>query len=199
MTSHHAVLVPVVDPLTHEPELVDQTVDREMLTFERLGIGDVRMLIEKANRRPNNDAALLELVVRTQFVTVEAQQALLKIIEEPPESTSFQFVIPSDVTFLPTLESRFVRVTSEHETDTEAFTSFKKSPLSERLQAIEAACKNKDTKWQRAIKSGLTAYLRKNSAAYSAIELQRLQLVLTTLLTRGAANKMLLEELALTL
>jgi DNA polymerase III delta prime subunit len=150
---------------------------------------------------PDNGAEERVLVVATQFVTEEAQQALLKIIEEPPASTRFIFIIPSGYSFLPTLESRFERAEiKETQGATEDFTVFLNSSLAERLSAIELATKNKNLPWQTAIKNGLLNYLQNIDATKAPLEkLQDLEYVSRLLLTRGASNKFLLEQLALTL
>ncbi len=150
---------------------------------------------------PDNDTKERVLVVATQFITEEAQQALLKIIEEPPASTRFIFIIPLGYYFLPTLESRFERADIKDEAaHTLTFDEFKAASMSERLAGIEYATKSKDLVWQSEIKKGLHHYLASpDSAQLSVGDLKDLEFVLRLLLTRGASNKFLLEELALTL
>jgi hypothetical protein len=157
-------------------------------------------LIADAHRRPDGEAVEKILIVATEFITEEAQQALLKIIEEPPLSTRFIFVIPSGYSFLPTLESRFERVeTKGDERGMVVFSEFKKAPYSARLELIEQSIKNKDLTWQADIKHGLLHYLTYECDSQSAQTLKELEYIVRLLLTRGASNKFLLEHLALTL
>ena len=166
----------------------------------QFAIADVRALIATAHRRPAGVAQEQLLLVATEFITEEAQQALLKIIEEPPVSTRFVFIIPEGYSFLPTLESRFERQPSFTETTpSETFSDFIKAEYSERLSRIEESTKKKDQVWQADIKRGLMEYLKTASQTLSALQLKELEYVLRLLLTRGASNKFLLEHLALTL
>jgi hypothetical protein len=200
MTSHHAVLLSVSAPLAYELPIGTVGIGNDY-RLPQIGIDDVRKIISDAHRRPDNDTKERVLLVATQFITEEAQQALLKIIEEPPASTRFIFVIPLGYHFLPTLESRFERAeVKEEAAHTVAFNEFKDAPLTERLTAIEGAIKNKNLIWQSEIKKGLHHYLSDSSAARLSVgELKDLEFILRLLLTRGASNKFLLEHLALTL
>jgi hypothetical protein len=38
---------------------------------------------------------MLQLVVSARSINIEAQHALLKVIEEPPATTQFTFILPS--------------------------------------------------------------------------------------------------------
>ena len=200
MTSHHAVLLSVPAPLEYELPLDNVGIGNEY-RLPQIGIDDVRKIIIDAHRMPDNNAKERVLVVATQFITEEAQQALLKIIEEPPASTRFIFIIPLGYHFLPTLESRFERVDSKDEAaHTRTFDEFKAASISERLASIEYATKNKDLVWQSEIKKGLHHYLASPDVAQLSVgDLKDLEFVLRLLLTRGASNKFLLEQLALTL
>ena len=201
MSSHHAVLFGSTAPLVH---VFDETSGLSFAAEYRmpqLGIDDVRTLIGAAYRRPRGDDTIQTLLVATEFITEEAQQALLKIIEEPPLSTRFVFVLPRGYNLLPTLESRFDRqaeeVTVAH--DISAFREFKNASYDKRLAAIELSTKNKDAAWQQDIKNGLAAHLLAHKAEVPLPALKDLEYVVRLLLTRGASNKFLLEHLALTL
>ena len=200
MTSHHAVLLSVSAPLEYELPIDNVGIGNEY-RLPQIGIDDVRKIITDAHRMPDNDTKERVLVVATQFVTEEAQQALLKIIEEPPLSTRFIFIIPLGYHFLPTLESRFERAEiSEEGSNTDVFDEFLTATIAERLSSIELAVKNKNIVWQSEMKKGLHHYLKNlNAAAISVETLRDLEYVSRLLLTRGASNKFLLEQLALTL
>ncbi|MEY2665240.1 MAG: polymerase delta subunit [Candidatus Parcubacteria bacterium] len=198
MTSHHAVLLTSDAPLTYSPDAsVIVSMEYRLSQFK---IDDVRTLIAEAHRRPAGDAVEQTLLVATEFITEEAQQALLKIVEEPPLSTKFIFVIPEGYTLLATLESRFERVMSEESgTSSEAFSQFVDASYKDRMEAIEESVKKKNHAWQQEIKNGLVAYLKTRRSALSAKEVNELEYISRLLLTRGASNKFLLEHLALAL
>jgi hypothetical protein len=201
MSSHHAVLFQSAAPLTHVLDEANPLSFAAEYRLPQLGIDDVRTLIAAAYRRPHGTDTIQVLLVATEFITEEAQQALLKIIEEPPLSTRFVFVLPRGYNLLPTLESRFERQsevgTVAH--DISAFREFKNSSYAERIAAIELSTKNKDHQWQQDIKNGLAAYLLTHKSEVSLPALKELEYVVRLLLTRGASNKFLLEHLALTL
>jgi DNA polymerase III, delta subunit len=200
MISHHAVLLSSDAPLSHSIDGLFSVAPSAEYRLPQFAIADVRALISTAHRRPAGDAQEQLLLVATEFITEEAQQALLKIIEEPPVSTRFVFIIPEGYSFLPTLESRFERhVPTATSAISQEFVSFKESDYAQRLSLIEEAVKKKDHTWQAEIKRGLMAYVKAKSVSLSVTELKELEYVLRLLLTRGASNKFLLEHLALTL
>lgn len=196
MRSHHAVLLSAELPLKFEPNLRPHFIYKE----SQFGIDMVRALIQSAHRRPQEGEEEQLIMVATEFITEEAQQALLKIIEEPPVSTKFVFVLPHGYTLLPTLESRFERQEGSIEaSDISVFKAFLDSSYAQRMAAIEESTKKKDHVWQSAMKRGLLVYLRLNIKDISHDTLKELEYVARLLLTRGASNKFLLEHLALTL
>lgn len=177
-----------------------QSRDIQDIYTSRLGIDDARELVRKAYNRPV-DAIEQYLVVRTDFITLEAQNALLKVLEEPPESTKFIFVVPQGFIVLPTLASRFNEVSADEKPtsylDNEVFSSFLKEGYKERLANIEQAMKKKDVEWQQLIKQGLVQYIGDPTKTNDS--LRELEYSARLLLTRGASNKMLFEHIALIL
>lgn len=200
MIAHHAVLVSSASPLTLDPESSLQCTPSAVFVVQKFTIADARQLIADAYRRPQGDSIEQVLYIATEFIIEEAQQALLKLIEEPPVSTRFIFVIPKGYQLLPTLESRFQRIVMpEAVREPSEFTAFKAASYAERLATIESSVKNKNPTWQADIKYGLQLHLSAGAGTFSASELIDLEYVLRSLLTRGASNKFLLELLALTL
>lgn len=194
---HHATVV--FCSAVAEFSLAELPISQEVQDsyVERLGIDDARMLVHSAYQRPANEA-LQTLVVRTEFITHEAQNALLKILEEPPQSTNFVLILPIGLQLLPTVESRiavYVQQTNDTAAYNEAFDEFCNSSLTERLSRIESNLKGKNVQWQLAIKQGLLNYVRHAPSEY----LSEVEFVSRFLLTRGASNKFLLEHLALIL
>jgi hypothetical protein len=201
-SSHHAVLLKVQSPrdfvLTTEYVLAWQ--ERCVITQDSFGIAEVRGLIARAYQRPMEGSEQL-LVVCTDFITHEAQNALLKVLEEPPVSTKFLFVVPPDLVMLPTLASRFCEIAGEIESlvqDNQNFVTFLSLSFGERIALIETKLKASDISWQRAIKQGLITRLNTLPKAEHA-QMSVLEYVTRQLLTRGASNKMLLEHAALVL
>ena len=77
--------------------------DRTYITFT---IDDARELKSFAETRPVNEDGSKIFILQMNGITVEAQNALLKLLEEPPLYAHFFLIIPSAHLFLPTMKSR---------------------------------------------------------------------------------------------
>lgn len=202
MTTHHALLFRVASPLMVALQDPQFSAIETKFSIPQFGINNVRQLISDAHRRPDGEEHERLILVATEFITEEAQQALLKIIEEPPVSTKFWFLVPTGYTLLPTLESRFEEVVQTDvapATPNDTFLQFIAASYSERLQLIDEAVKQKKSAWQAEIKAGLIVYLGSSKKPHSVTVNKELEYIVRLLLTRGASNKMLLEHLALVL
>ena len=81
-------------------------------SFEKFGIDEGRMVRElQASRPVVGDKRIF--VITTQFFTREAQNALLKVFEEPTSGTHFFIITPSASALLPTLRSRLLIISRE--------------------------------------------------------------------------------------
>lgn len=204
MVKHHAYLF-YTDNVKPESvyALIKEfgVVDVRYVDEEVIGIENARSIIGYANVRPSNGLYQL-IVICTKSIRVEAQQALLKILEEPPATTKFIVCVPTNAHLLPTLLSRL----SEYKSDKEAeikinteFGDFKKLSYGERLSEISTRIDKKDTVWIEQIRAGLSQMLTKEIANLEKTTVHSLNMVVENLNQRGSSNKMLLEELALSL
>ncbi len=200
--NHHAVLIR--QPVLSVPDALaayGDTADCEVYIYpsRAIGIREVRGLSEEAIRRPAAGQYRL-LLVMLDSITVEAEQALLKILEEPPASTKFLFLARPNIGLLPTVLSRFfvIEQRQDREEINSSFKSFLRSPMADRLEEVSSRTSKKDQAWIQEIKSGLAGFVSRQMVADVKI-LPVLGLILSRLDSRGASNKMLLEELALTL
>jgi hypothetical protein len=158
------------------------------------GINDARALVHEANTT-SLEAATKLIVVRALGITLEAQQALLKIIEEPPTGSSLRFVVPPTVELLPTITSRVHSETFNTDTLINGtWEQFLHATYAERQKQIDAYQKTKNAEWLYAIRTGLLSYLE-SGVSVSPL----LYLAAKKLQTRGAVNKWLLEALLLEL
>lgn len=176
-------------------------LDTYHVIVDSLGIDDVRTLTEKSIQRPFEfDVCVFVIVAR--IITIQAQNALLKLFEEPPAHALFYIVVPSTIVLLPTLRSRLAFESSSvvHTKDSanEVFRDFLKASYADRLAQIADHTKNKDVAWIEQIVLGCEYF------AHMALE-NKTQILKSVLLVRsyigsnGASAKMLLEELALIL
>jgi len=76
--------------------------------YRQFGIDEAREIRERAGRRAlgGSEGARRIFVLACTVMTNEAQNALLKTLEESPAGASFFFIIPSPHTLLPTIRSR---------------------------------------------------------------------------------------------
>jgi len=77
---------------------------------EKVGIEDVRELIGKLDRKPFNSPLKAALILEAQNLTIEAQNALLKTLEEPPENTRIILTAPTVESLLSTIGSRCLKI-----------------------------------------------------------------------------------------
>jgi len=186
--------------------------------FESFTIDDARELKLQAIMRPVGEPSELKswirngrkiFVLQMSAITVEAQNALLKLLEEPPEYAVFFLIIPSAHLLLPTVRSRLAIVEVKSALQSEAAADsmkdadlFLKAAPAKRLEMVkslmDSIAKDKKTK-QNAVDllnsieeivhgSGV----RNNENALEAIETARKYMN-----DRSPSLKMLLEYVAL--
>lgn len=80
--------------------------------FDRFSISDARNLREMQLRK-TTDRGKKIFIIAFNFITREAQNALLKVLEEPTEGTHILLVVPSAHMFLDTVISRAHIITHE--------------------------------------------------------------------------------------
>lgn len=99
------VIPDVLALLQGEGIAVANNPDVYVRTYLQFGIDEARSLRERASSRAiQNDRRIF--IVATPSMTNEAQNALLKTLEEPPADALFFFILPAPEALLPTLRSR---------------------------------------------------------------------------------------------
>jgi hypothetical protein len=152
-------------------------------------------------------------IISTKFINREAEQTLLKIIEEPASNTHFFIVIPDSSVLLPTIISRVHTVKVEQGEDNnikkEAISFIKSSPK-ERVDSVAVMIKeNKDEENSGKLRHYATTFvdeleiffhkrfkenLKDENTKFILDELKKSRGYLST---PGASVKMILEHLAL--
>src|SRR5688572_8756484 len=92
-----------IDPIDVTVVSIDNSVKQNV---QSIGIDDIKFMQKKIFLKPlrsGNKAIVLE---DAQLLTTEAQNALLKVLEEPPQKTLIFLSAATDETFLPTILSR---------------------------------------------------------------------------------------------
>jgi DNA polymerase III delta prime subunit len=198
MQEHHSYLTRAASLFVSSvPEAYKTpSIDVLHVVRDRFSIDDAREVSSQAQMRPF-EAFKRVFVLVAQDIAVEAQNALLKLLEEPPAHALFYVVIPQTVQLLPTLASRLAFVPSEASFESsDAFSAFMDSSYAERLSAIAERTKEKDAVWIESILAGC----EKTASAQSDETLLRSVIFARSYVkTKGASVKMLLEDVALLL
>lgn len=175
-------------PLERNPDVV-------VYEHERLGIDDARELKLRASQAPLSAGQAFVLVFDT--ATREAQNALLKLLEEPAEATYFVLVVPSIELLLPTVRSRLAYGGRARGAPVELPLAerFLSATIGERLTLIEPLVKEKDRARVRAFLDALEQMLYRQGVGKRAAELREVVFVRGYADDRSASVKMLLEHL----
>lgn len=179
--------------------LLQQSVDVEHFITDSFSIADARRLQNRAELRPV-ERLTRDFVIHFSSITSEAQNALLKLLEEPPATTVFHIIVARESILLPTVRSRLFLMNqgpSAEVSESPAFENFCALTLGERMAEIQVRTKAKDNHWIEELLRG---------AEQAALSADRNKKLLETLLfirqhvgARGSSPKLLLEELALVL
>jgi DNA polymerase III delta prime subunit len=110
--------------------------------YDVMSIDDGRKIKELHQNKPTAGNKKI-FVVSANFITEQAQNAMLKIFEEPAGDTHFFLVIPSANNLLPTLKSRMILV-HHYGTDNTLINAkaFLQSSASARLEEIKKLMKS---------------------------------------------------------
>jgi DNA polymerase III delta prime subunit len=123
-------------------------------TKSSIGIEDVKNMQKKLFLKPLKSPAKALLIEESHLLTTEAQNALLKVLEEPPSNTIIMLLSESKESLLPTIISRCKVITLEEEKvelskkeleEYETFiTNLPNLSVGERLKKAELLAKDKE-------------------------------------------------------
>lgn len=163
-----------------------------------LTVADARRIAQSAARMPIESAERV-LVIFANRIGNEAQNALLKLLEDPPGHTRFVLVVPTVTMLLPTVRSRLQLESTVNDVGvtTESGSAFLQATYKDRLGTIERLHKAKDRVTMRAMLTDIGNYVSQQSVSSECM-----RAATTALQYRdfsGASMKMWLEYLALLL
>lgn len=81
-------------------------INNEEKTKQSIGIEEVRIVQKNLSLKPIQSNQKILVIYDAHLLTTQAQNALLKVLEEPPNNTIIILVSPSISTLLPTVISR---------------------------------------------------------------------------------------------
>lgn len=119
-----------------------------------IGISEIKNIQKTAFLKPMKSKFKAVILEDAHLLTTEAQNAMLKILEEPPEHTLLLLGADTKEAFLPTILSRCqiieletsdVKLTPKEQKDIETFiTMLSGMPVGEKLKKAELLAKDKD-------------------------------------------------------
>lgn len=186
--------------LRNNPDIV-------VLRYGLFSVEDARSVLESAAQAPFFGSSKAVIIAASRAYH-EAQNALLKLFEEPPPGTYLFFVLPSLGGLLPTLRSRVqvLNVGRQASHIPEAAAEFIKASKEKRSAMIKRLASGADEEERRenreralAIVNGIeeAAYLSEDGVPAHAKLLQEIQILREHLYDRSAPVRMILEHLSL--
>lgn len=182
-------------------------VDVTVYVSEQYVVDEAKLLRERAGQVPMGAVQVFILVF--DRITREAQNALLKLLEEPIPATHFVLVVPTTEILLPTVRSRLSyegRTQTALPPEHEFAESFVRASPKERIGMLEPLYKNVKDDMKPVMRSratrildALESKLYKDGSEKYASALRELMFVRKYLNDSGSSLKMLLEHLAVVL
>ncbi len=215
LNHHHAILVEgepiaslelIKSGLVESGFNIDGNPDIFFLSYQKFGIEDARNVIEVSLGAPVKDEKKI-IVFNFESITNEAQNAFLKIFEDP--SPQLKFIINTYTAdgLLPTLRSRLSIIKSEKEIEIVNVESFMKKSVGEKMKEIERIVKeSKDDGSKQEIKHfllGIHSFLlqrvKKGENGDNLVALKATLKALDYLEDKSSSTKLLLESVVLVL
>lgn len=155
---HHAYLVIGAGNTAEQLHVFLRDQDNDFLgahnlgvfSYERMSVDDARDLAQVQHTKTGNGKK--GIIVAAQSIGIPAQNALLKILEEPTDGTHFFVCLPSSHGLLDTFRSRCIQIAAKGDSDEERFSAkeFLNSSPAKRIAMIEKLVKkDKDEKLNR--------------------------------------------------
>ncbi len=187
--AHIRTLVQDAVSAQHIVQYVEETADT-------LSVDSVRSLQERLRTRVGSNEKRIALI-SFATATQEAQNALLKMSEEPGDNTVFFFITPSSHALLPTLRSRTQHIPyvgSPAQQDSFDIEHFISAPYPERFKVIEPLIEEKNKERMVSFVNALEGYTVQHATGEKRETfLRTLELVRSHILDRGCSPKLLLD------
>lgn len=173
--------------------------------YENLLIDDVREIKDFESESPFNKNGRKIIILKTRMFSYPAQNALLKVFEEPREGVVFFLIIPDATKLFPTLRSRLFSLTGTFAVDDEIrdhVKQFLKMDKSERISFIK---KFTDMESKVLLKEKSIKFLNFLEKEFSQMDekdkkkVEEVYLAKKYIGDQGSSPKILLEHIAVTI
>lgn len=172
--------------------------------FQAFSIDDARELKSYAETRPIDASGRKIFIITVDNVASEAQNALLKLFEEPPLYAHFFLIVPSAHLLLPTIKSRMIQIggAMKPDRDLAEAQAFIDMPPAKRIDFIKGL--TEDIAKEKLSKQDAVEFLGALEEAVRRRGVRKNQAALESILAaskyatdRAPSLKMLLESVAL--
>lgn len=167
-----------------------------------IGIDHIRTIQKALFLKPLGDKKAI-VIYNAQNATLQAQNALLKMLEEPPSHTIIILTAAKKESLIPTIQSRcqIIELAKEEENDATLVPELQSLSIAEKLVLAEKVGKSKDTAllW---VEDAIRMYrdrLRTKPSHASLTAITFLQKAYTTVQTTNVSPRLVLEHLFLSL
>lgn len=144
------------DPLVQSILWGNSYVVHELDAASNRGIDDIRALKERISLPPAQGVMSVYILDEVHMLTTEAFNALLKVLEEPPEHVIFILATTELQKIVPTVVSRCQVVKFQRASTSELFDALQNIITKEKLKAdpavLEAVCQKADGSFRDAVK-----------------------------------------------
>lgn len=205
--------IELIEYLKYKKIIKDNDPDFFYQKYESLTIKDSREIKDWHSRLPSNEKSRKICLIETSFINREAEQALLKIIEEPGIRTHFFVITPDTSVLADTIRSRTHSIKHKEEQDKdikELVSKIFSSSIKIRLDLIAKIIKDKKSEDSSGplrryasslleeIENVIYISFKKNPKNRDSIfKLRELEENKKYLNNSGASVKMILEHIAL--
>lgn len=186
---HHAYAIEGNSKLIIPQVLVLFKKDTEIVQnlYDTFYIEDAQALKNLASLKGDRRVFILSF----NFITIEAQNALLKLLEEPNKNTHFFLILPNVSILLPTVLSRLYLIKEDNNVDLTKAKKFLKLSVAERLSFFEEMIKDKSVALSFLGELEMELYIKKEYKT-----LKNIQIAEKYMYDRSPSVKMLLEYVA---
>lgn len=99
--------------ILEKSQITKNNPDLFILEEERIGIAQIKQLIKHLSTKPFGQTAKSAIILDGSNITPDAQNALLKILEEPPGESVILIGVESETKLLPTVLSRCLVISNQ--------------------------------------------------------------------------------------
>lgn len=174
-----------------------------------IGIAEIRQIQQRLYQKPHSSPYKAIIILNAQTLTIEAQNALLKTLEEPPAHALIFLLAQTKEVFLPTVLSRCkvisLDVNQEDKTSLEQYIIVLEDlptySISQRLKLAQDAGKTKETalSWLENMLLAIRSTFVAHQLSTSGKNARALQKTHTIIKTTNVSPRFALENLLLSL